>query len=192
MKAALPGMFAAALFSAAIAAMPADAASQKKKTRALAAVPPAAGVARPPTDRFLACDVRVRDYLREGGAAVRVNKIEVDDARLQLNIQHEYGEAGKSTRKYLRGDSEEEMRKSLRGIMDEFAAAAKAAAAGRAWYVIAARKVVPELRDGSAETTSPWMAVVLADVEGKCRPIAFYQSVDRNKLDPELSKRLDE
>jgi hypothetical protein len=192
MKAALPGMLAAALFSAAIAAMPVDAASQKKKTRALATVPPGASVARPPTDRFLACDVRVRDYLREGGAVARVNKIEVDDARLQLNIQHEYGEAGKSTRKFLRGDSEEEMRKSLRGIMDEFAAAAKAAAAGRAWYVIAARKVVPELRDGSAETTSPWMAIVLADVEGKCRPIAFYQSVDRNKLDPELSKRLDD
>jgi hypothetical protein len=189
MKAALPGILAAALFSAAIAAMPADAATQKKKARA---VPPAASVARPPTDRFLACDVRVRDYLREGGAVVRVNKIEVDDARLQLNIQHEYGEAGKSTRKHLRGDSEEEMRKSLRGIMDEFVAAAKAAAAGRAWYVIAARKVVPELRDGSAETTSPWMAIVLADVEGKCRPIAFYQSVDRNKLDPELSKRLDD
>lgn len=189
MKAALPGILAAALFSAAIATMPADAASQKKKTKA---VPPAASVARPPTDRFLACDVRVRDYLREGGAVVRVNKIEVDDARLQLNIQHEYGEAGKSTRKQLRGDSEEEMRKSLRGTMDEFAAAAKAAAAGRAWYVIAARKVVPELRDGSAETTSPWMAIVLADVEGKCRPIAFYQSVDRNKLDPELSRRLDD
>jgi len=192
MKAALPGMLAVALFSAAFAAMPADAASQKKKTRALTAVPPGASVARPPTDRFLACDVRVRDYLREGGAVARVNKIEVDDARLQLNIQHEYGEAGKSTRKYLRGDSEEEMRKSLRGIMDEFAAAAKAAAAGRAWYVIAARKVVPELRDGSAETTSPWMGIVLADVDGKCRPITFYQSVDRNKLDPELSKRLDD
>jgi hypothetical protein len=41
----------------------------------------------------MACDVRVRDYIREGGAVVRVTKIEVDDARLQLNIQHEYGEA---------------------------------------------------------------------------------------------------
>jgi hypothetical protein len=94
----------------------------------------------------------VRDYLREGGAAIRVTKIEVDDARLQLNIHHEYGEAGKSPRKYLRGDTEEEMRKNLRGILDEFAAAAKAATAGRAWYVIAARKVMPDLRDGSGET----------------------------------------
>jgi hypothetical protein len=192
MKAALPVVLAAALLSAAIAAIPADAASRKRKTGAFAAVPPAASVARPPTDRFLACDVRVRDYLREGGAAIRVTKIEVDDARLQLNIYHEYGEAGKSTRKYLRGDSEDEMRKSLRGILDEYAAAAKAAAAGRAWYVIAARKVLPDLRDGSSETTSPWTAIVLGDVEGKCRPIAFYQSLDRNKLDPELSKKLDE
>jgi len=192
MNAPFPVVLAAALLSAAIATMPADAASRKKNSRALAAVPPAASVAQPPTDRFLACDVRVRDYLREGGAAIRVTKIEVDDARLQLNIHHEYGEAGKSSRKYLRGDTEEEMRKNLRGILDEFAAAAKAATAGRAWYVIAARKVMPDPRDGSGETTSPWTAVVLADFEGKCRPITFYQTVDRNKLDPELSKKLDE
>ena len=189
MNAPLPVVLAAALLSAAIATMPADAASRKKNTRALAAVPAAAGVAQ---DRFLACDVRVRDYLREGGAAIRVTKIEVDDARLQLNIHHEYGEAGKSSRKYLRGDTEEEMRKNLRGILDEFAAAAKAATAGRAWYVIAARKVMPDLRDNSGETTNPWTAIVLADFEGKCRPITFYQSVDRNKLNPELSKKLDE
>jgi len=191
MSAPLAVVLAAALLSAAIATMPADAAP-RKKTRALAAVSPAASVAQPPTDRFLACDVRVRDYLREGGAVTRVTKVEVDDARLQLNIHHEYGEAGKSSRKYLRGDTEEEMRKNLRGILDEFAAAAKAATAGRAWYVIAARKVMPDLRDNSGETTNPWTAIVLADFEGKCRPITFYQSVDRNKLDPELSKKLDE
>jgi hypothetical protein len=191
MNAPLPAVLAAALLSATIATMPADAAP-RKKTRALAAVSPAASVAQPPTDRFLACDVRVRDYLREGGAAIRVTKIEVDDARLQLNIHHEYGEAGKSSRKYLRGDTEEEMRKNLRAILDEFAAAAKAATAGRAWYVIAARKVMPELREGSGDTTSPWTAIVLADFEGKCRPITFYQSIDRNKLDPELGKKLDE
>jgi hypothetical protein len=192
MKVALPVVLAAVLLSAAIAATPADAASRKKKTGALTAVPPAASVGRPPTDRFLACDVRVRDYLREGGVVIRVTKIEVDDARLQLNIHHEYGEAGRTTRKYLRGDSEEEMRKSLRGILEEYAAAARAASAGRAWYVIAARKVMPDLRDSSGETTSPWTAIVIADVEGKCRPIALYQSVDRSKLDPELSKRLEE
>src|SRR5258708_1453512 len=191
MNTPLPVVLAVALLSAVIATMPADAAS-RKKTRALAAVSPAASVAQPPTDRFLACDVRVRDYLREGGAVTRVTKIEVDDARLQLNIHHEYGEAGKSSRKYLRGDTEEEMRKNLRGILDEFAAAAKAATAGRAWYVIAARKVMPELREGSGDTTSPWTAIVLSDFEGKCRPIQFYQSVDRNKLDPELGKKLDE
>ncbi|MCK1422226.1 hypothetical protein IVB14_04595 [Bradyrhizobium sp. 180] len=189
MNAPLPVVLAVALLSAAIATMPADAAPRKKK---LAAVSPAATLAQPPTDRFLACDVRVRDYLREGGAVTRVTKIEVDDARLQLNIHHEYGEAGKSSRKYLRGDTEEEMRKNLRGILDEFAAAAKAATAGRAWYVVAARKVMPDPRDGSGETTSPWTAVVLADFDGKCRPITFYQSVDRTKLDPELNKKLDE
>ncbi|MCK1716009.1 hypothetical protein [Bradyrhizobium sp. 142] len=191
MNTPLPVVLAAALLSAAVATMPADATSRKKNTRT-AAIPPAASVGQPPTDRFLACDVRVRDYLREGGAAIRVTKIEVDDARLQLNIHHEYGEAGKSSRKYLRGDTEEEMRKNLRGILDEFAAAAKAASAGRAWYVIAARKVMPELREGPGDTTSPWTAIVLADFEGKCRPITFYQSIDRNKLDPELSKKLDE
>lgn len=191
MNAPLPVVLAAALLSAAIAAMPADAAPRKKKPRALAAAP-AASVAQSPTDRFFACDVRVRDYLREGGAVAQVTKIEVDDARLQLNIHHEYGEAGKSSRKYLRGDTEEEMRKNLRGILDEFAAAAKAATTGRAWYVIAARKVMPDLREGSGENASPWTAIVLADFDGKCRPITFYQSVDRNKLNPELSKKLDE
>lgn len=190
MKAILPVVLVAALLSAAIAATPADAASRRKKIHALVAARPAASV--PPVDRFLACDVRVRDYLREGGAVVRVTKIEVDDARLQLNIHHEYGEAGRSARKYLRGETEEEMRKSLRAILEEYAAAAKAAAGNRAWYVIAARKVMPDQRDVSSETTSPWTGIVLADVEGRCRPVAFYQSVDRNKLDPEVSKKLDE
>jgi hypothetical protein len=192
MNAPFPVVLAVALLSAAIASLPADAASRKRNTRALAAASPTASATQPPADRFLACDVRVRDYLREGGAAVRVTKIEVDDARLQLNIHHEYGEAGKSSRKYLRGDTEEEMRKNLRGILDEYAAAAKAAAAGRAWYVIAARKVMPELRESSGDTTSPWTAIVLADFDGKCRPITFYQTVDRSKLDAELAKKLDE
>src|SRR3981189_1167872 len=114
MNAPLPVVLAAALLSAAIATMPADAAPRKKNSRALAAVPPAASVAQPPTDRFLACDVRVRDYLREGGAAIRVTKIEVDDARLQLNIHHEYGEAGKSVPKILRGGTEERNAKKHR------------------------------------------------------------------------------
>jgi hypothetical protein len=188
MKAVLPVALVAALLSAAIAATPADAASRRKKSQAPVAAPPAASVA----DRFLSCDVRVRDYLREGGAVIRVTKIEVDDARLQLSIHHEYGEAGKSARKYLRGETEDEMRKNLRAILDEYAAAAKAAASGRAWYVIVARKVMPDSRDNSGENTGPWTAIVLADVEGRCRPVAFYQSVDRNKLDPELNKKLDE
>ena len=64
-------------------------------------------------DKFLSCDVRVRDYLREGGVAVPVKKIELDDARLQLNVQHEYGDAGRTNRRFLRGETEEEMRKSL-------------------------------------------------------------------------------
>ena len=189
MKFAIPIALASALLGAAIAAMPADAA-RKKKMRGVAAAPPAESVMR--QDRFMACDVRVRDYLREGGTAILVKKVDVDDARLQLNIHHEYGEAGKSARKYLRGDTEEEMRKSLRAILDEYVAAAKAAEAGRAWYVIAARKVMPDLRESTGEGTSPWTAIVLADIEGRCRPIAFYQSVDRSKLDPELSKKLDE
>jgi hypothetical protein len=186
MKAAVAVVLGTALFSAAIAVSQADAASRKK------AIPPADRVIQPP-DRFLACDVRVRDYLREGGAAVRVTKIEIDDVRLQLNIQHEYGEAGKSNRRYLRGDSEEEMRRNLRDVLDEFRATAEAAKVGRVWYVIASRKVTPEPRDGSTEdTSSPWGAVVLADIQGKCRPVTFFRSVDPDKLDAELRKRLDE
>jgi hypothetical protein len=190
-KTAMAVVLSAALI-AAIAVPPADAASRKRKARA--PEPPAAQVAKPPVDRFMACDVRVRDYLREGGAAVQVKKIAIDDARLQLNIQHEYGDAGKSNRRYLRGESEDDMRKTLNGILDEFGAAAEAATAGRAWYVIAARKVMtmPEPREGVTENMSPWVAVVLADIQGKCRPVAFYQSVDRDKLDRELAKRLDE
>jgi hypothetical protein len=191
MNAAVAVVLATALFSAAIAVSQADAAS-RKRARATAAVPPAARVVQPPPDRFLACDVRVRDYLREGGAVAQVKKIEIDDARLQLNIQHEYGDAGRTNRRYLRGDSEEEMRRYLQELLDEFRATVQAAALGRAWYVIAARKVMPEPRGSSKEDTSPWTAVVLADIQGKCRPVAFYQSVDRDKLDPELNKRLDE
>ena len=192
MQTAIAVVFGAALFSAAITASQADAASRKKTARASDAIPPAARVVQPPLDRFMACDVRARDYLREGGAVVQVKKIEVDDVRLQLNIRHEYGEAGRTNRRYLRGDSEDEMRRNLRELLDEFGAAAEAAEAGRAWYVIAARKVLPEPRDGSAEDTGPWVAVVLADIQGKCRPVAFYRSVDRDKLDAELSKKLDE
>jgi hypothetical protein len=62
--------------------------------------------------------------------------------------------------------------------LDEFHATAEAAKVGRVWYVIAARKTMPEPRDGSTEDTSPWVAVVLADIQGKCRPVTFYRSVD--------------
>jgi hypothetical protein len=191
MKAATAVVLGTALFSAVIAVSQADAAS-RRKTRATNVMPPPNTVIQPPPDRFLGCDVRVRDYLREGGAVVRVRKIDIDDTRLQLTIQHEYGEAGRTNRRYLRGDSEEEMRRNLRDLLDEFRATAEAAAAGRAWYVIAARKVMPDPRDGTAEETSPWVAVVLADIEGRCRPVAFYRSVDRDKLDAELRKKLDE
>ena len=179
------------LFSAAIAVSQADAASRKRGAPPTHPLP-ATRTVQPPADQFMACDVRVRDNLREGGATARVTKILIDDVRLQLNIQHEFGEAGKAPRQYLRGDSEEEMRSNLRRILEEFRLAVEAAEAGRAWYVIAARKVMQDTRDGSAEGASPWVAVVLADIEGKCRPVTFYQSVDRDKLDPELSKRLDE
>ena len=192
MRAAIAVVLGTALLSAAVAVSDADAATRKKKGRAAIAAVPAAVKPGPPIDRFMACDVRVRDYIREGGAVARVKKVDIDDMRLQLSIQHEYGEAGKTNRRYLRGDTEEEMRKNLNGILDEFGAAAEAAAAGRAWYVIAARKVMPEARNGSPESSSPWVAVVLADMQGKCRPVAFYQSVDRDKLDPELSKKLDD
>jgi hypothetical protein len=194
LKAAIALTLGAALVSAAVLMPEADAAQRKKKGRISPQAPPPTKVARPPLDRFMGCDVRVRDYLREGGAAIQVKKIEVDDARLQLHIHHEYGEAGRSTRRFLRGDSEAEMRRNLHEILQEFRAAEHAAATGRAWYVIAARKVLPmpEPRTGSAESASPWVGVVVADVQGKCRPVAFYETVNREKLDPELSRRLDE
>jgi hypothetical protein len=174
----------------------ADAAPRKKKASIPPQQPPPAHVIQP-LDPFMACDVRVRDYAREGGAAVRVTKLEVDDVRLQLNIHHQYGEAGKSNRRFLRGESEEEMRRSLHSILEELRAAESAAATGRAWYVIASRKVLPmpEPRtagSASPQSVSPWVAVVLADIQGKCRPVAFYDSVNREKLDPQLSKRLDD
>jgi hypothetical protein len=169
-------------------------AARKKNERVSRPAAPEAKVIQPPLDKFLSCDVRVRDYLREGGAAVPIKKIELDDARLQLSVVHEYGDAGKSNRRFLRGESEEEMRQSLRVILDEFRAGQDAAAKGRAWYVIASRKVLPmqESRAGSADPGSPWVGVVLADIQNKCRPLAFYDSVNREKLAPELSTKLDE
>ena len=194
MRTAIAVVLGAALIGGALAVPEADAALRKKKARIPSQAAPSTKAIQPPLDRFMACDVRIREYLRDGGTAIRVKKIEVDDARLQLNIHHEYGEAGKSNRRFLRGDSEEEMRRTLHGILEEFRAAADAAATGRAWYLIVPRTAMPmpDSRAGSAESTSPWVAVVLADIQGKCRPVAFYQSVDREKLDPELSKRLEE
>jgi hypothetical protein len=179
-----------------LAATGADAAARKKKSRS----PPektAPAQTVQPADPYMACDVRVRDYVREGGAVVRVKKIEVDDVRLQLTIHHQYGDAGKSNRRFLRGETEDEMRRNLQSILEELRAAESAAAAGRAWYVIASRKVLPmpESRppgSPSPESLSPWVAVVLADIQGKCRPVAFYESISREKLDPELSKKLED
>jgi hypothetical protein len=192
MKAATPVALGAALLIVGIWNSQGAAASRHGKARAPLPTPALAKIVQSAADRFMGCDIRVRDYLREGGAVVQVKKIDVDDTRLQLSVQHEYGDAGKTSRIRLRGDSEEEMRNDLRVWLQEFAAAVTAAVAGHA--VIAPRKVmnVSEIRNGSAENTSPWVAVVLADIQSRCRPVAFYTSVDRDKLDPELSKKLDE
>lgn len=170
-----------------------DAATRKKKARVSTQPMAAAQVPRLPLDKYLSCDVRVRDYLREGGAAVAVKKIEIDDTRLQLAVHHEYGEAGRTARRFLRGETEDEMRKNLYAILDEFRAAQSAAASGRAWFVIAARKVLPmpEPRAGAADAATPWVAVVLADIQDKCRPVAFYDAIQRDRLAPELSQKLD-
>src|ERR671922_1784085 len=113
-----------------LAATTADAAPRKKKPRTPPQKPPPAQLAQP-ADPYMACDVRVRDYVREGGAVAKVRKIEVDDVRLQLTIHHQYGDAGKSSRRFLRGETEDEMRRSLQSILEELRAAESAAAAGR-------------------------------------------------------------
>src|SRR5262245_30736071 len=68
MKAAVAVGLGAALFGTAIAVSQADAASSRKRGRSFEPPPPAVRVVQPPADRFMACDVRVRDNLREGGA----------------------------------------------------------------------------------------------------------------------------
>ena len=150
-----------------------------------------------PSDRFMSCDVRARDYTREKGVILTVKKIDVDDVKLRLNVHHEYGEAGNSDRRILRGDSEEDMRKNLYAILEDLHEAQKAAAAGRAWFVIAPRRDMPQSDPRMAgpavpQAVNPWVGVVLADINGKCRPVAFYDSVALEKYDPELSKRLEE
>ena len=178
----------------------ADAAPRKKKKKPPPPPPPPSVVSTPDVrsaDRFLSCDVRARDYIREKGAVLKVTKIEVDDVKLRLNVHHEYGEAGRSDRRMLRGESEEDMRKNLHAILEDLRSAENAAATGRAWFVISPRKDMPQPDPRTAgpavpQSVSPWVGVVLADIGGKCRPVAFYDAIAPEKYDPELAKRLDE
>src|SRR5262245_40829336 len=92
-----------------------DAARDKKRTPSSHA--PQAQKA--PSDPFKACDVQVREYLREGGTWLTPKEVKADEARLLLTVSHAFGDSGKSMPRYLRGDSEEEKRQSLRGYISE-------------------------------------------------------------------------
>src|SRR5262245_24416842 len=109
-----------------------DAAREKKRTPSR----PTPQAQKAPSDPFKACDVQVREYLREGGTWLTPKEVKADEARLLVTVTHAFGDSGKSLPRYLRGDSEEEKRQSLRGYLGEMREAVEAAKTGRAWYII--------------------------------------------------------
>jgi hypothetical protein len=146
----------------------------------------------PPPDPFKACDLQVREDLREGGTWLVPQAVQIDEARLNLSVTFASGEPIKSVPRFLRGKTDEEKRRQLRAYLDEMNAAVEAVKKQQAWFIVASKRTLsPELRK-SDESTSPWYGVLLADIGGKCRSVAFFQNVNPDHLPPEAQRDLKE
>jgi hypothetical protein len=154
---------------------------------------PAARKKGPPTDPFKACDLQVREDLREGGAWLIPQGVQIDEARLTMRVTFPSGESIKSAPRFLSGKTDEEKRRQLRAYLDEMNAAVEAAKKEQAWFIVASKRTLsPEVRKSEGESNSPWYGVLLADIWGKCRSVAFFRNVDPDHLPPEAQRDLKE
>ena len=145
----------------------------------------------PPPDSFRACDLEVRENLREGGTWLVPNDIEADEARLTLSVTFTTGQTIKSVPRFLRGNSDAEKRRQLRADLDEMRDAVMAARTGRAWLVVASKKLLPpDIRSSEGERGSPWYGILAADIGGRCRRVALYRNVHVDQLPPEAQQEL--
>jgi hypothetical protein len=147
----------------------------------------------PPPDPFKACDLQVREDLREGGTWLIPQAIQVDEARLTMSVTFPSGQSVKSVRRFLRGNTDEEKRRQLRAHLDELNAAADAAKKEQAWFIVASKRTLsPDMRASDSENASPWYGVLLADIWGKCRSVAFFRDVNPEHLPAEAQRDLKE
>jgi hypothetical protein len=147
----------------------------------------------PPLDPFKACDVQVREDLREGGAWLIPQDIQIDEARLTIMVTFPSGQSIRSVPRFLRGKTDEEKRRELRAYLDEMNTTVEAAKKQQAWFIVASKRTLsPEMRKAEGDGNSPWHGVLLADIWGKCRSVGFFRNVDPNDLPPETQRDLKE
>src|SRR5262245_30399622 len=141
---------ALAIAYASVVATPADAAPRKG-----------------PSDPFKACDLQVREDLREGGTWLIPRDIRLDEGRLMVTVTFLPEKPIRSVPKVLFGNSEEEKRRQLRGFVADLRAAVDGVTKESAWFIVASKKTLPPHLRSSEGDTSPWYGVLLADVAGK-------------------------
>jgi hypothetical protein len=147
----------------------------------------------PPQDPFKACDLQVREDLREGGTWLIPQEVQLDEARLTISVTFPSGQSLKSIPRFLRGNTDEEKRRQLRAFLGEMNAAVEGAKKGQTWFIVASKRTLsPDVRASDAENTSPWYGVLLADLWGKCRSVAFFRNVNPDQLPPEAQRDLKE
>jgi hypothetical protein len=143
-------------------------------------------------DPFKACDLQLRDHIREGGTWLTPTDIKVDEARLTLEVTHAFGQSGRSVPRSIGGDSDEERRQQLRAHLSELRETVEAAKATRAWFIVASKTMLPTAaRSTPGENTSPWYALLLADIGGKCRTVAQYPNVVVENFPPEVRAEME-
>jgi hypothetical protein len=153
---------------------------------------PAPQTKEAPQDPFKACDLQLRDHIREGGTWLTPTDVKVDEARLTLDVTHAFGHSGRSVPRSIRGDSDEERRQQLRAHLSELREAVEAAKATRAWFIIASKAMLPTAaRSTPGENTSPWYALLLADIGGRCRTVAQYPNVAVENFPPEIRAEME-
>jgi hypothetical protein len=147
----------------------------------------------PPQDPFKACDLQVREDLREGGTWLIPQEVQLDEARLTISVTFPSGQSLKSIPRFLRGNTDEEKRRQLRAFLGEMNAAVEGAKKGQTWFIVASKRTLsPDVRASDTENTSPWYGVLLADLWGKCRSVAFFRNVNPDQLPPEAQRDLKE
>ena len=183
-------MTRAALVIAGVIALTSTAADASRRRKPTPRPEPQSKAA--PQDPFKACDLQLRDHIREGGTWLTPTDVKVDEARLTLEVTHAFGQSGRSVPRSIRGDFDEERRQQLRAHLSELREAVEAAKATRAWFIIASKAMLPTAaRSTPGENTSPWYALLLADIGGRCRTVAQYPNVAVENFPPEVRAEME-